>query len=385
MRQILLTVSVVLSAAGVASAQSVPVPAAPAVPAAPPVAVVAPLPPAPAPLPLPAPAPFVTWTGPQAVTVDIDHQLASLREHANWSVEADKWAAESARWAEEGAKWAEQAVQFNFAHPQPFSQSHSQVDGLYSQARGFIDRNQYDRALSPLDRVISAKAERADAAMYWKAYTLYKLARRDEAVSTVNQLAKEFPQSAWLRDARALEVEIKQSAGQPVGTDTADDDIKLLALQGIMRSNPDTALPVIDKMLSGPGNVRLKERALFVISQNRSDRAREIIANVARSNANPDLQQTAIRLLGQSNTPESIAALASLYRADQSLETRRAIIQVLSSNRSNTAATSALITIGRAERNPDLRKQIVSQLSNSRTQTPEVQQFLMEILSGGAK
>ena len=385
MRQMLLTVSVVLSAAGAASAQAVPVPAVPAAPAAP-RAAVAPLPPAPAPLPPPAPAPFVISTpGLHAVTVDLDHQLASLREHASWSAEAEKWAAESARWAEEGAKWAEQAVQFNFAQPQPFGQSHSQVEGLYSQARGFIDRNQYDRALSPLDRVISAKAERADAAMYWKAYTLYKLARRDEALLTVGQMQKDFPQSAWLRDARALEVEIKQSAGQPVGTDTADDDIKLLALQGIMRSNPDTALPVIDKMLSGPGNVRLKERALFVISQNRSDRAREIIANVARSNANPDLQQTAIRLLGQSNTPESIAALSSLYRADQSIETRRAIIQALSNNRSNTAATSALIAIGRTERNPDLRKQIVTQLSNSRTQTPEVQQFLMEIISGGAK
>ena len=346
MRQIVLTAGVLLSAAGAASAQAV-------------VTVVPPVPPAP-------PAPIVSWA-PGDFQVNVDFDLASLKDHANWAAQAAAFQVVS---PPPGA---------GFTPPQPFKTG-SQTENLYSQARGHIDRNQYDRALSPLDRVIAAKAERADAAMYWKAYTLYKLARRDEAVATVNQLAKEFPQSPWLRDARALEVELKQSAGQPVGTDAADDDVKLLALQGIMRTNADAALPVIEKMLAGPGNVRLKERALFVISQNRSDRAREIIANVARSNANPDLQQTAIRLLGQSNSAESTAALASLYRADQSIETRKAIIQALSNNRSNAAATNALITIGRAERNSDLRKQIVMQLSNSRTPTPEVQQFLLEIL-----
>lgn len=359
MRPILLTASILLSAAGAASAQAV-VPAVPPVP--------------PAPFALPAPVVFPE-TGPFTRNLD----LTALREQAKWAAEEGaKWAEEGARWAAEGAKWEAQAQVFNYAQGE---QKGTQTEGLYSQARGFIDRNQYDRALSPLDRVIAAKAERADAALYWKAYTLYKLARRDEAVATVNQLSKEFPQSPWLRDARALEVEVKQSAGQAVGTDTADDDVKLLALQGIMRTNAETALPVIEKMLAGPGNVRLKERALFVIAQSRSDRAREIIVNVARSNTNPDLQQAAIRSLGQSNSPEATAALASLYRADQSIETRKAIIQALSNNHNNTAATNALITIGRAERNADLKKQIVRHLSNSRTATPEVQQFLLEVIT----
>ena len=250
---------------------------------------------------------------------------------------------------------------------------------MYSQARASIDRNQYDRALGPLDRVIAAKAERADAAMYWKAYTLYKLARRDDAVATVGQLQKEFPQSPWLRDARALEVEMKQSAGQSVATDAADDEMKLMALQGIMRTDPEAALPVIEKMLAGPGNVRLKERALFVLSQNRSDRARNIIANVAKGNANPDLQQAAIRSLAQSNSPDAIATLSSLYRADQSMEVRRTIISALSQSHNNTAAINALISIYRAERNTDLRRQILAHLSNSRT--PEAKQFILEILS----
>ena len=40
----------------------------------------------------------------------------------------------------------------------------SSGEAAYSQARGYIDRNQYDRALEPLDRLINAKGDRADAA-----------------------------------------------------------------------------------------------------------------------------------------------------------------------------------------------------------------------------
>jgi tetratricopeptide (TPR) repeat protein len=266
---------------------------------------------------------------------------------------------------------------FNFQENFQY-QEKGQIDSQYSQARNRIDNNQYDRALEPLDRVISAKGERADAAMYWKAYSLMKLARRDEALSTLGQLTKQFPNSPWVKDARALEVEVKQAAGQNVSTDTADDELKLLALQGIMRSNPDTALPAVEKLLAGSGSVRLKERALFVLQQSRNDKALGIIGNVARTNSNPDLQHRAIRILGQSNNAEAINALVAVYKADNSVETKKVVISSLASAGRNTGAVTALVGLARAERNPDLKKQIVQHLSNSNN--PDAQQYMLELL-----
>ena len=63
-----------------------------------------------------------------------------------------------------------------------------------------------------------------------------------------------------------------------------------MALRGIMQSDPDQAFPMIEKMLSGTNSPKVKDRALFVLSQSHSAQAREIIAGVARGNANPDLQ-----------------------------------------------------------------------------------------------
>jgi len=259
-------------------------------------------------------------------------------------------------------------------------QENSQIESQYSQARQRIDSNQYDSALEPLDRVIAAKGERADGAMYWKAYSLMKLARRDEALSTLGQLTKQFPSSPWVKDARALEVEVKQAAGQNVSTDTADDDLKLLALQGIMRSNPDTALPAVEKLLAGSGSVRLKERALFVLQQSRNDKALGIVGNVARTNSNPDLQQRAIRILGQSNSPEATNILVTVYKADNSVETKKTVISALASGGRNAAAITALVTLARAERNLELKKSIMQHLSNN-ANSPEVQQLFNEILS----
>ena len=250
-------------------------------------------------------------------------------------------------------------------------------DQWYSQARSFIDRDQYDRAMEPLDRVISAKGDRADAAMYWKAYSQLKLARRDEALSTLGQLQKQYPTSRWVGDARALEVEIKQAAGQPVSADAANDDVKLLALQGILRTDPEAAFPVVEKMLMGGASVRVKERALFVLSQNRSDRAQQIIGNVARSTSNPDLQMTAIRTLGMSNSPDAINSLTAIYRGDSSVDVKKAIINALASSR-NAAATTSLVALARAERNPELKTLIVRHLMNSNN--PEAKQLMLEIL-----
>ena len=250
-------------------------------------------------------------------------------------------------------------------------------DQWYSQARQFIERDQYDRAMDPLERVIAAKGERADAAMYWKAYSQLKLARRDEALGTLGQLQKQYPASKWLGEARALEVEIKQAAGQPVSADAMNDDLKLLALQGILRTDPEAAFPVVEKMLMGGASVRVKERALFVLSQNRSDRAQQIIGNVARSTSNPDLQMTAIRTLGNSSSADAVNTLTAVYRGDSSIDAKKAIINALASSR-DTAKTTALVALARAERNPDLKTQMVRHLSNSNA--PEAKQYMLELL-----
>src|SRR5581483_6645564 len=139
-----------------------------------------------------------------------------------------------------------------------------------------------------------------------------------------------FADSRWSKDARALEVELRQASGQSVSPDSQnDEELKLLALRGIMRSDPERALPMIEKFLAGSGSVRARENALFVLSQSRLPRAREIISGIARGGTNPDLEMRAIRYLGAIGGPESRQTLEQVYSSASDPATKRAAMAAL--------------------------------------------------------
>ena len=141
--------------------------------------------------------------------------------------------------------------------------------------------------------------EKMDASMYWKAYSQAKLDLDQEALQTIAELAKQFASSPWVNDAKALAVQIQQAAGQPVSAELQNnEELKLLALRGVMQSDPEKGLPIIEKMLDGGASPRVRDRAMFVLAQSRAPRARDIMINAAKNNSNPDLQRSAIRYLG---------------------------------------------------------------------------------------
>ncbi len=228
------------------------------------------------------------------------------------------------------------------------------VDAIYEAARQAIENSQFDAAIANLDVVLSDSAKtRADAAMYWKAYSQARIAESQAALKTIQDLAKDFANSPWLKDAKALALEIQQANGQPVSAELqSDEELKLLALRGIMQSDPDRGVPIIEKMLAGGASPRVRDRALFVLSQSRSPRAREIMLNTAKNNSNPDLQRSAIRYLGMMGGAEDREALNSIYRSATDVSVKRAII----TSYFTSGNVDRMIDIAKNEKDPELRR-----------------------------
>ncbi len=234
-----------------------------------------------------------------------------------------------------------------------------QTDDLYDRARDAIEQARYDRAVATLDRLIESHSSRTDAALYWKAYSLAKLGQQADALTALADLQQRFKDSRWLKDARSLEVEVRQSAGQTVSPEAqADEETKLMALRGLMNSDPDRAIPIIEQMLSGTSSPKVKDRALFVLSQSGSARAREVIGNVARGSANPDLQLRAIKYVGVMGGEANRQMLADVYRGSTDPAVKRAIIRsfMVSGDRAR------LVALAKTETNADLRGDAVQQL-----------------------
>ena len=251
--------------------------------------------------------------------------------------------------------------------------SDDRADDLYERARDLIENGKFERALSELDRLISLRSNRTDAALFWKAYSLSKLGQRPDALTAISDLAKQFPDSRWLKDAKALELEVRQSSGQPVSPASQDDEeLKLMALRGIMQSDPEQALPVIEKMLTAANSPKVKDRALFVLSQSHSARAREIIAGVAKGNANPDLQLKAIRYLGMMGGADNRQILTDVYRGANDPAVKRSVLR----SYMTSGDRERLFGLAKGETDQSLRAEAVRQLGvmNARAELAQLYQ-----------
>ncbi|MGE5110397.1 MAG: HEAT repeat domain-containing protein [Acidobacteriaceae bacterium] len=239
----------------------------------------------------------------------------------------------------------------------PDDQAANREEELYRDGTQYLDESKWSQALQKFDQVAALKARRADGALYWKAYSLNKLGRRQEALSTISSLRSAYPKSAWLKDAGALELEVKQATGQPVRPNAqSDEDYKLLAMNSIMESDPDRAIPIIEAMLNKPTNSpRLKERALFVLAQSDSPKAQQALASVARGQQGPQLQEKAIQFLGTESSPANMKLLGEIYASSQDSGVRRAVLRayMVGDNQAGVFAAA------QRETNPEVKREAV--------------------------
>jgi HEAT repeat protein len=235
----------------------------------------------------------------------------------------------------------------------------SREEELYESAREAIDEEDWQEAIDRFNRLIEQKGSRADTALYWKAYAQSRLGQRADALSTLAELNKRFPQSRSLREARALEMEIRSAGGQTVRPqDVRDDELKLLAIQGLANQDPAQAVPMLEKLIRGNSSNKVKERAMFVLAQMPDPAARRILAGAAKDDANPDLQRKAIQYLGVHGSRENRALLEEVYRSSQNVQVKKRVLQawMVSGERDR------ILNAATAEKDAELRAAAIQQL-----------------------
>ncbi len=245
----------------------------------------------------------------------------------------------------------------------------------YDRGMNALDNRKYEDAVRSFDSVIAAKTPRAEGALYWKAYALNRLGRRDDALAAIATLRRDYPKSRWLNEAQALEVEVRQSSGKPVSpADESNEDLKLIAINGLINADPERAVPMLENVLKGAAAPTVKDRALFVLSQSPSPRAQQLLADYAKGSGNPDLQIRALRYLGMAGTPEKQQLLVSVYSGTTDVNVKTAVIRALFI----AGAAGKLVDLARKERDPQMKVDIVRQLSLMGNK--EATDYMMEIL-----
>ncbi len=198
-------------------------------------------------------------------------------------------------------------------------------EDLYEEGTDALDEGHWEKAAKAFAQAAQLPGDRVEGSLYWKSYAENKLGRRADALATLEQLKQRFPRGRWSGDASALEVELKGRTARPETQD--DDELKLLAINSLVGSDPERALPLLQKILQGPQSPKMKQRALFVLSQSGSPQARQIVGDIARGKSNPGLQETAIKYLGLFGGKDSQQTLSEIYAATTSVEMKERILK----------------------------------------------------------
>lgn len=231
-----------------------------------------------------------------------------------------------------------------------------QAEREYDRGTRALDKRQWDEAVQRFNEVVGLGKTRVDGALYWKAYALARLGRGTEASATLDELSKSHTQSRWLNDAKILSVEIRQAAGKPVSPEEeSDNDIKLMAINALMQSDPERSIPLLEQLLQTKTSPKLRERALFVLSQSESPKAREIVARVAKGEFNPDLQLRAVNSLGVYGGTRNRQLLSEIYASTSDVAVKRQILHSFMI----AGDKDTVLKAAKGEANPDLRRHAI--------------------------
>jgi hypothetical protein len=150
--------------------------------------------------------------------------------------------------------------------------SPAEGSGPYGDGMRAINEGRWADAEKIFSSNITRKGDHPDGSLYWKAYAQNKLTRGKNSLDTCAELGRDFPSSKWIHECKVLEIEVRADLGHPVEPQTeGDDDLKLLALNWMMRTDEPRALADLQEILNGDANEQLKQKAILILGQHYSD------------------------------------------------------------------------------------------------------------------
>jgi HEAT repeat protein len=254
------------------------------------------------------------------------------------------------------------------------------ADDPYEQGRAALDKKQWEHAESLFREAAKSGGDRADDALYWRAYALGKISRIDQALLVLDELRRTYPESPWLDDARDLRDELRGEAAldDDDRDDDGDHDLKSMALMALVQADPERAIPYLEKFLRSDRPVSDKQQALFMLLQSGQPRATQIVVDVAKDpKREPELRAAAVQSLGVAGGARNRQLLDDIFRSAADAEVKQAVLSAYMVS----GADEQLLAVARSESDEDLRAQAI-QLLGAMGARDALEKLEAEIKSG---
>ncbi len=203
-------------------------------------------------------------------------------------------------------------------------QLNSKAEQSFNKARELFDEENWPAAAAKFEEFLATYPQdrNAAAAHYWLAMTLKKQAKYAEADERLSRLLNEFPYSNWTNDARALRVEIagltRNEAMIVQSTSDQNENVKLTALQSLLRIDPDRALKMIADVLrpDSKESVHMKLSAVTMLRRVGGKAAVPLLSQVINEQTATELRVRAIYTIAQIDDPGVFEVLKAASSSD---------------------------------------------------------------------
>jgi HEAT repeat protein len=294
---------------------------------------------------------------------------------------------------------------------------------LFEEGRDSIQEEKWEDAARQFDQFIKnfPGNEKIAAALYWLAMSQERLERFKNAQETVTVLLRDYPASSWAKDARTMQIEITTRLGDNPSltadvNDSADDEIKVAALQALFQSNPTRAVEFVSKVLM-PGSKaglhlkqaalnmmaqyggkeglaamrsvltsetdsRLRREAAFWLGQRADDQTVELLKQVALQDKDPEVAKSALMGLSQMHNPKAVQMLVEVAEGNGPLEIRKTAIFALA-NTEREGAIDELVKIYDSKPDPEIGRQVIFALSQ--INSPRAEAKIVEVAKNSSE
>ncbi|HEV8600097.1 MAG TPA: HEAT repeat domain-containing protein [Gemmatimonadales bacterium] len=282
--------------------------------------------------------------------------------------------------------WADEAAHGRLSGLRP--EQGTPEDSLFRRARQALNQGEYNRAAT-LFQSFEQKYPRsrvAPAAIYWRAFALYRSGASDElrtALEALKARQERYPEAASDADAATLRTRLYAAlaargdaqataalrAANASGTscDREEMDVRAEALNALAQLDAPEARPTLKRVLARRDecSATLRRRAVYILGRSGTEESAADLTEAAKNDPDPGVRSDAIMFIGRSPGASSVRVLEQLFNESSDERTRAAALSALRSKGGPEAKRALRAIIEKSDVPERMRAEAIQQLARS--------------------
>jgi len=200
------------------------------------------------------------------------------------------------------------------------------------QAREALNREEYQRAIELLEQVYEKEQDKevAGDALYWQAFARYRLQKTPQlkiAAELLQLQQEQYRVSSTAAEGEALLARLYGELarrGEPYAVrevhERSEDEMqregaRIAALEALMRMDPDRAMPILEKIITGEkeSSDEMRRNAIFLACRLEDPRTEELLINLMKTSNDVEMLGEVVMCLSMRDSDQSFEAIVDLF------------------------------------------------------------------------